>query len=114
MSKLAWRGAGALVAQDDKKASGPRGDRGSRPGQSPRLPLASPAAWLVLIALAVFLFRAFQDVGVRRIPYSEFKEMVRQGSFEKVVFSPDSVRGYPKPAEGAAQGEKGGQALPYV
>jgi cell division protease FtsH len=109
------------VAGDDKKAHGQRGERGTRSGAQPRIPLASPAAWLVLIALAVFLFRAFQDVGVRRIQYSQFKEMVRQGAFERVVIGPDWVRGIPKPAEPgaaapsqAAEGERGGQALPYL
>ena len=104
---------------DDKKPHGQRGERGSRQGPQTRVPLASPAAWLVLIALAVFLFRAFQDVGVRRIPYSQFKDMVRQGTFERVVIGPDWVRGIPKPVEGAGaqteSGDKGGgQALPYV
>ncbi|HEX9308569.1 MAG TPA: ATP-dependent zinc metalloprotease FtsH [Anaeromyxobacter sp.] len=94
---------------DDKKAQGQRAERGR--GQ-PRIPLASPAAWLVLIALAVFLFRAFQDVGVRRIPYSQFKGMIRQGSFEKVVIGPEWVRGVPKGVGGEA--DKGGQALPYM
>ncbi len=93
---------------DDRKSQGQRTERG---GRQPRIPLASPAAWLVLIALAVFLFRAFQDVGVRRIPYSQFKEMVRQGSFEKVVIGPDWVRGVPKGVDGE---DKGGQAMPYM
>jgi cell division protease FtsH len=103
------------VSADDKKAQGQRGERGSRPGPQTRVPLASPAAWLVLIALAVFLFRAFQDVGVRRIPYSQFKEMIRQTSFERIVIGPDWVRGIPKAVEGGANADdKGGQALPYV
>ncbi len=104
------------MSSDDKKAQGKRGERGSRPGGQPRIPLASPAAWLVLIALAIFLFRAFQDVGVRRIQYSQFKEMVRQGAFERVVIGPEWVRGIPKPVDGSAgDGEKkGGQALPYL
>jgi cell division protease FtsH len=70
----------------------------------------------VLIALAVFLFRAFQDVGVRRVPYSQFKDMVRQGSFERIVIGPDWVRGFPKPVEGSgtAEGDRGAQALPYL
>ena len=109
------------MSADDRKVHGPRGERGSRSGSQPRIPLASPAVWLVLIALAVFLFRAFQDVGVRRIQYSQLKGMIRQGSFERVVIGPDWVRGIPKPAEpGAAgapqsgEGERGGQALPYV
>ena len=95
----------------DRKAPHPRGDRPSRPG----LPLASPAAWLVLIALAIFLFRAFQDVGVRRVGYSEFKEMIRQNAFERVVIGPDWVRGYPRPPSGEKTAERGAQqAVPYV
>ena len=105
------------MPSDDKKPQGQRAERGR--GGQPRIPIASPAAWLVLIALAVFLFRAFQDVGVRRIPYSQFKEMVRQGSFEKVVIGPEWVRGVPKGVpkgadDKAGEGEKGGQALPYM
>ncbi len=100
------------MSSEEKKA---QGQRGSRLGGQPRIPLASPAAWLVLIALAVFLFRAFQDVGVRRIQYSQFKDMVRQGAFERVVIGPEWVRGIPKPVDGAAgEGDKGGQALPYL
>jgi len=103
------------VAEHQK--GGGRPDRASRtPGRSP---FASPAAWLVLIALAVFLFRAFQDVGVRRVGYSQWKEMLKAGSFERVVVGPDWVRGYPKPAEAAGEADgakaKGnGQSLPYV
>jgi cell division protease FtsH len=110
------------VSADDKKSQAQRGERGGRSGMQPRIPLASPAAWLVLIALAVFLFRAFQDVGVRRVPYSQFKEMIRQGSFERIVIGPDWVRGFPRPANEQAAGGEGtekaekssGQALPYV
>ena len=103
------------MAQEDRKGPG-RGDRGSRTGGGSKLPLASPAAWLVLVALAIFLFRAFQDVGVRRISYSEFKEMIRSGSFEKVVIGPDWIRGYPKAASQAPSDGKAApaQALPYV
>ena len=100
---------------DDRKSHGQRGDRPPRLGNQARWPLASPAAWLVLIALAVFLFRAFQDVGVRRIQYSQFKEMIRQSSFERIVIGPDWVRGIPKPVAGAPQdNDRSGQAMPYV
>ena len=104
------------MSTSDKKAKGQRDRTPARAaGTPPRVPYASPAAWLILIALAVFLFRAFQDVGVRHVPYSEFKEMIRQGSFERVVIGPEWVRGFPRPVDGqAAQGDKGGQALPYV
>jgi len=99
----------------DERKQRHRGDRGPRLGGQPRIPIASPVAWVVLLVLAVFLFRAFQDVGVRRIPYSQFKEMIRQGSFERIVIGPDWVRGIPKPvAGGQAEGDRGGQAMPYL
>jgi cell division protease FtsH len=73
------------------------------------MPLASPAVWLVLIALAVFLFRAFQDVGVHHVSYSDFKDRVRQGAYARVVIGPDWVRGVPKASAGV---EKGGEPMP--
>ncbi len=101
----------------DHQKGGARQDKSARtPGRSP---FASPVAWLVLIALAVFLFRAFQDVGVRRVGYSQWKEMLKSGTFERVVVGPDSIRGYPKPTATAPEGDSpkvrpGGQVLPYV
>ncbi len=91
------------------RQKGSKQERSSRLG-SGKSPFSSPIAWLVLIALAVFLFRAFQDVGVRRVTYSQWKQMLSSGSFQRVVVGPDWVRGYPK-QEGDA---KGGQGLPYV
>jgi cell division protease FtsH len=101
---------------EERRSLSKRGDRGPRLGGPPRVPFASPAAWLVLVALAVFLFRAFQDVGVRRISYSEFKDMVKQSAFERVVIGPDWVRGVPKPATGTqAEGaDRGNPAMPYL
>ena len=89
-----------------------RQEKGTKaPGRSP---FASPIAWLVLIALAIFLFRAFQDVGVRRTGYSQWKEMLRSGSFSRVVVGPDSVRGYPRPVAGDADPRGRDPGLPYV
>ncbi len=99
------------MASDGRKTQS-RG-KGARAGA--RSPFTSPAAWLVLIALGIFLFRAFQDMGVRRVGYSQFKDMLRSGAFEKVVVGPDWVRGYAKPVAEGGSGEKGTpQALPYV
>ena len=77
---------------------------------SGRAPFTSPAAWLVLIAVAVFLFRAFQDVGAQHVSYSHWKQMLTSGSFDRVVVGPDWVRGYPKPVAGTGSQ----QALPYA
>ena len=67
------------MSADDKKNQG-RAARRAVDRVRSRSRSRRPSAWLVLIALAVFLFRAFQDVGVRRIPYSQFKEMLRRGA----------------------------------
>jgi cell division protease FtsH len=109
MHMLAGGGGGRVP--DHPKGAG-RQDKGAK--GAGRSPFASPIAWLVLIALAIFLFRAFQDVGVRRTTYSQWKEMLRSGSFSRVVVGPDWVRGYPKPAveDGAERGRD--QGLPYV
>ena len=103
------------MASNEKRPLGVRKDKVPRVSAPGRSPFSSPVAWLVLLALAVFLFRAFQDVGVRRVTLSEFRRMVQSGSFEKVVVGPDWVRGYPKPAQPAA-GKGGGesQGVPYV
>ena len=92
-----------------------KGSRQDGPGRftSGKSPLASPVAWFVLIALAVFLFRAFQDVGVRRVSYSQWKEMLSSGTFERVVVGPDWVRGYPKPP-GRSPDSAAKAGLPYT
>ena len=116
MRTLLGKGGEASCPRTTRRPRGSAASEGG--GGPPRIPLASPAAWLVLIALAVFLFRAFQDVGVRRVPYSQFKEMVRQGTFERVVIGPDWVRGFPKPVDArrprATRARRRGQALPYM
>ena len=96
------------MSADGKGSRRQRGDLGQRGGQ-PRIALLSPVAWLALIALGLFLFRTLQDAGQHRLPYSEFKEMVRQGAFERVVIGPDWIRGYPKRA---ADGDASGRASP--
>ncbi|HVE86364.1 MAG TPA: ATP-dependent zinc metalloprotease FtsH [Myxococcales bacterium] len=51
--------------------------------------------WVLLLLLGFMLFRnVFQDAGVRRVTYSEFKEATRQGQFARVQLSNDWVKGY--------------------
>jgi len=100
----------------EREKSGVRPERPARlPGHSP---FTSPLVWLVVMALGVFLFRAFQDVGVHRVDYSQWKEMLRSGTFERVVVGPDYVRGYPRPpaTKGAGGAAAGGSGLsfPYL
>src|SRR5262249_33200561 len=73
--------------EHDKKPSSPRF----------RLPIGSPLGYLLLVFLGFLLFRnAFQDVGTRRVTYSEFKEAIRKDQFARVQVSNDWVKGFLK------------------
>jgi len=59
------------------------------------MPLTPYVAWLLVISLAALGLRAFRDASVVHVTYSEFKEGVRQGAFERVIVGTDWVRGVP-------------------
>ena len=62
-----------------------------------RFPMGSPLGFVLLVFLGFLFFRnAFQDVGTRRVTYSEFKDAVRKGQFARVQISSDSVKGFLK------------------
>ncbi|MBX5480703.1 MAG: ATP-dependent zinc metalloprotease FtsH [Myxococcaceae bacterium] len=84
----------------------PRGkkDKGQSPGRSPfrAFKFGSPIGYLLLLALGFLLFRnVFQDVGVRRVSYSQFKKGVEDGLFTKVQISNEAVKGYLPPNKAA-------------
>jgi cell division protease FtsH len=61
-------------------------------------------AWLVaalacMVWALVIIFNPATPVN--KIPYSEFKAMVRQGAFEEVTLQPTAIRGVTKATEGA-------------
>ena len=69
---------------------------------------AGSAVWyvlgfLLLLALAQALFLQVQ--GRERIPYSEFKTLVRDGKVEEVTISDDQLRGRLKPVTGEEPGK---------
>ncbi|HZH04750.1 MAG TPA: ATP-dependent zinc metalloprotease FtsH, partial [Myxococcaceae bacterium] len=65
--------------------------------------LGSPFSYVLLIALGFLLFRnVFQDAGVRRVSYSQFREGVEQGQFTRVQIAPDYVKGFLKENTAAA------------
>ncbi len=78
----------------------PRGKKHDRPAGGPgaggRIPrFGSPLGYVLLIVLGFMLFRSFfQDAGVRKVSYSQFKEAVRSGQFTRVQVAPDWVKGY--------------------
>ena len=73
----------------------PRNKRHEKPGGGTRPRLGSPLGYVLLLVLGFFLFRnVFQDVGVRRVSYSQFKDAVREGQFARVQLGEDSVKGF--------------------
>ncbi len=100
------------VSKNDVPGVNPRGKQ--RDKQSPKVPrfkLGSPLGYVLLLVLGFMLFRnVFQDAGVRRVSYSQFKDAVRQGQFSRVQLSQDWVKGYlpenaaAAPAEDQSQG----------
>ena len=85
-------------------ANGPAGlnPRGRKHDKKPesarfRLPIGSPLGYLLLVLLGFLFFRnAFQDVGTRRVTYSEFKDALRKGQFARVQISNDWVKSFLK------------------
>lgn len=87
-----------------EKPAGPPGLGGGRPFR-----WGSPLAYVVLLVLGFLLFRnVFQDAGVRRVSYSQFKEGVAADKFIRVQLAPDWVKGF-LPDNSAAAPAQGGQ-----
>jgi cell division protease FtsH len=71
----------------------PRGKRHEKPPR--RFRLGSPLGYILLLVLGFFLFRnVFQDAGVRRVTYSQFKDAIRGGKFARVQLGQDWVKGF--------------------
>ncbi|HEY0839468.1 MAG TPA: ATP-dependent zinc metalloprotease FtsH [Vulgatibacter sp.] len=63
--------------------------------ETPKFKLGSPLGIILLLVVAFFLFRGFfENVGVTRVPYSEFLGAIDQGRFQRVVVGDDWVKGY--------------------
>lgn len=85
----------------ESPGSNPRGKRnerpgsGSNPGNWKTIRSGSPFGYILLLVLGFFLFRnVFQDVGVHRASYSEFKTAVEEGRFARVQVSTEWVKGF--------------------
>jgi cell division protease FtsH len=104
----------------------PRGKKQEKPSPPTNkgFRFGSPLGYILLLVLGFILFRnVFQDAGVRRVSYSQFREAVQQGQFSRVQLSPDWVKGFlkesaaPPPADtpsgvGPLRGEP--SALPWL
>ncbi len=90
---------------NEKEPDGSRGDGGGDPGEKNPYDAALlaklrvPLIWALFILVGLFLFRSLMgETGVQHVTYSEFKQAVQEGRFERVVLSSDEVRGFPERA----------------
>jgi cell division protease FtsH len=86
----------------------PRGRKFDKRSDGNRLfRFGSPMAYVVLLVIGFLIFRSvFQEAGVRKVPYSQFKEAVQKGQFVRVQIASDWVRGYAPESAHAAADEK--------
>ncbi|MEN9796936.1 MAG: hypothetical protein RL653_632 [Pseudomonadota bacterium] len=71
------------------------------------LKAGSPLGYILLLVLGFFLFRnIFQEAGVQKVGYSDFKQALREDRFDRVQLSETWIRGHlraqaspPKPEE---------------
>ncbi len=84
------------MKSNDPPSLNPRGKKHEKqPGLSPRFRIGSPLGYVLLLLLGFFLFRnVFQEAGVRKVTYSQFKEAVRAGQFQRVQLTDDWVKGF--------------------
>src|SRR3954464_2669514 len=102
-----------MKQQDPTPSAGP-GQRSKKP-EKPGTPgkggfkLGSPLGYILLLVLGFLLFKnVFQDAGVRRVSYSQFREAVEAGQFSRVQISSEWVKGFlkdstPPPAQQPGQ-----------
>jgi cell division protease FtsH len=76
------------------------GPRGKKQEKQPPLPpnkgfrFGSPLGYVLLLVLGFMLFRnVFQDAGVHRVSYSEFRQAIQEGRFSRVQLSQEWVKG---------------------
>jgi cell division protease FtsH len=81
--------------------AGPRGKKQEKPPPPPAkgFRFGSPLGYILLLVLGFMLFRnVFQDAGVHRVTYSEFRQAIKDGRFSRVVLSQDSMKGFLDPS----------------
>jgi cell division protease FtsH len=98
----------------DPPGFNPRGRKHDKPGGF-RFRLGSPLLYLGLVVLGLLLFRnLFQEAGFVRVPYSEFKQAIREGKFKRVQITPDTLRGYAAQQMGAPVRPGDPSARPWI
>src|SRR5215472_13749695 len=93
----------------------PRGRKFEKnPDRNRFLRLGSPLGYVLVLVLGFLLFRGvFQDVGVRKVTYSQFKDAVQGGQFVRVQIANDWVKGFlPENTSAAPQQPKSFRSEP--
>jgi len=98
----------------DPPGFNPRGRKHDKSGGF-RFRLGSPILYLGLVVLGLLLFRnLFQEAGFVRVPYSEFKQAIRENKFKRVQITPDTLRGYAAEEAGAPVRPGDRSAMPWI
>ncbi|HEX5750377.1 MAG TPA: ATP-dependent zinc metalloprotease FtsH [Archangium sp.] len=83
----------------------PRGKKQEKPQPPPAnkgFRFGSPLGYIALLLLGFMLFKnVFQDAGVQRKTYSEFRTAIQEDKFSKVQVAPDWVKGFLKESSAA-------------
>ncbi len=100
-----------MATQPGQGPGGKKHPTGAGP-EAPKFKLGSPLGIVLLLVVGFFLFRGFfQNVGVNRVPYSEFLGAIEQGRFQRVVVGDTWVKGYapsPPPHKSSSSGTESG------
>ncbi|SDE26823.1 membrane protease FtsH catalytic subunit [Myxococcus virescens] len=113
-----------MKPQDLPPGMGPRGKKTDKPTPTGKgFKFGSPLGYILLLVLGFLLFRnVFQDAGVRRVSYSQFRDGVEAGNFSRVQISNEWVKGFlkdtaqppPPPADGERTLRGEPSALPWM
>jgi cell division protease FtsH len=103
-----------MKPQDLPPGMGPRGKKTDKPTPTPGkgFRFGSPLGYILLLVLGFLLFRnVFQDAGVRRVSYSQFRDGVEAGNFSRVQISNEWVKGFLKDTAQPPPSSTGDRAL---
>src|SRR5215217_1763190 len=112
-----------MKPQELPPGMGPRGKKSEKPGTPGKgFKFGSPLGYILLLVLGFLLFRnVFQDAGVRRVSYCQFRDAVESGNFSRVQISNEWVKGFlkdtaqpPPPAQGERPLRGEPSALPWM
>ena len=96
------------------KGGGSKKQPNAQGPETPKFRLGSPLGIILLLIAGFFLFRGFfENIGVTRVPYSEFIGAVENRRFHRVVIGEDWVKGY-LTAEAMGQPAPRGAERPIV